>query len=157
MASKSAASDGKFGKRFAEAIRQRTFPNTVLQPKQLAHVAGYSVDTFMRWCRGESRVPADALANLAVFFAERGDWAFTAEMLGVDLMARAIKLDDELNDLKARIAGLEQGVGDAATIDRARGDDARLAAARSGAADRQGRVVARGAAQADALTNEAPR
>lgn len=103
---KSASVDAKFG----EAIRRRTYPNTSLHPKQLAHVAGTSLSTFMRWCRGESRVTGHGLGCLCVFFAQHGDWGFIKEVIGLDVSARALdarleKLDRELAELRSDLKG----------------------------------------------------
>jgi hypothetical protein len=75
-----------YTERFAEATRRRMAPNTVLQPKQLAHACGVSVHTFMRWYRGECRMPMEALGNLARFFASVGDVSFIAEVYGEDIV-----------------------------------------------------------------------
>ena len=103
---KSANVDAKFG----EAIRRRTYPNTALHPKQLAHIAGTSLSTFMRWCRGESRVTGHGLGCLCLFFAQHGDWGFIKETIGLDISARALdarleKLDRELAELRSDLKG----------------------------------------------------
>jgi transcriptional regulator with XRE-family HTH domain len=72
--------------RFGEAIRRRMYPNTGLHPKQLAHIAGCTPNTFDRWLRGENRLPAEPLGNIARFFARSGDVSFLAEVYGEDIV-----------------------------------------------------------------------
>lgn len=128
---KSAASDRKFGKRFTEAVRRRTYPNSALHPKQLAHAAGCSVDSFLRWLRGESRVPGEAIDRLVAFFEGAGDRTFLAELFSQERIA----LDLELADLKRRLARLEQDVAHAPAADRLRLPDAAQSTAPGGALD----------------------
>lgn len=91
-----------FAARFAEAMRRRMYPNTGLQPKQLAGIVGKSADSFMRWCRGEARVPADVIDPLIAFFKERGDGWFLHELFP-SAEATAARLDAELVELQRRL------------------------------------------------------
>jgi transcriptional regulator with XRE-family HTH domain len=80
------AKSGWIYSNFEKAIRRRVYPNTGLHPEQLAHIAGCSMSTFMRYWRGESRIPAEALGNLARFFSRSGDVGFIAEVYGEDIV-----------------------------------------------------------------------
>lgn len=100
---KDAAHHGMFGKRFAEAVRRRVYPHTGIHPKQLAHVAGVSIDTFLRWWRGESRVPGEAIDALVTFFDGAGDAAFLHEVFGREAAA----LSAEIDAMKRRLFELE--------------------------------------------------
>jgi transcriptional regulator with XRE-family HTH domain len=72
----------EFYERFADAIRRRLAPNTGLHLKQLAGAINVSDDTLVRWSRGQTRITAEALGNLAEFFRKRGDKSFLAEIYG---------------------------------------------------------------------------
>jgi len=85
----SAASSRNFAESLANAVRRRMAPHTGLQPKQVAYAAGCSPDTFMRWYRGECRMPAEAMGNLARFFASMGDRSFLGEVYGHDVVPLA--------------------------------------------------------------------
>lgn len=103
---KSAPVDAKIG----EALRRRCYPNTGLHPKQLAHVCGVSLSTFLRWWRGESRITGQALGNLMVFFAQQRDWAFVNEVTGLDVTTRTLdarleQLDRDLAELRSDLKG----------------------------------------------------
>lgn len=114
---------GTFSARFVEAIRRRTYPNTGLHPKTLAHIAGRSVDTFSRWCRGEGEPAGASLGALAGFFAQQGDWGFVGEVMGLDLVKRAAAVDARLEKLDRELAELRadlKGSSDAANQVRAR-------------------------------------
>lgn len=147
MASKSAAArrdaapaSRNFAARFSEAIRARTYPNTSLHPKQLAGITGYSSDSFMRWWRGEARIPAEAIDSLVTFFEGQGDRAFLYELFGKKQEA----LNAKANELRLRLEHLQSrihGNGDTPTADRGGVAHAGPAASASSAADGQGRVV----------------
>ena len=77
---------GDLFSKFGEAVRRRMYPNTHIHPKQMANIAGVSLNTFMRWYRGESRIPLDATYNLAHFFARTGDAMFLAEVCGPEVV-----------------------------------------------------------------------
>lgn len=65
-----------FHERFVEALRSRLYPNSNLHLKQLADGIGRSQSSVTRWWRGDSRVLAEDLERIAIYFADRGDLAF---------------------------------------------------------------------------------
>lgn len=142
MPSKSAVATRDFAQRFRDAITRRAYPNTAMHLKQFSGIAGYSRDSFMRWWRGEARIPGDAVDALVTYFEGAGDRAFLHEVFG----QRAAAMDAELDALKRRIAEMElelKGSGHAAVDDRLRPVAARdVDAAGDGADPASGEVGA---------------
>jgi hypothetical protein len=44
-----------------------------MKKRHAAKVTGFNYDTFTRWCRGDSRLPADVAPYLADFFGVKTD------------------------------------------------------------------------------------
>jgi hypothetical protein len=130
---------------FAEALRRRLHPNSGIHPKQAAHIAGVSVDTFMRYWRGESRIPAEAVGNLARFFAGGGDVAFLAEVYGDDVVCP--RFDAAVLRVKQQITALQEEFGDAPSFPDFRRQNAAAPPAASGV-EHQGSGVVVGEAEA---------
>lgn len=71
---------GDFDTRFREALRRRLYPNAPLHLKQIARAIGRSENTVTRWWRGETRILANDLFQLAKFLGDRGDHEFLREI-----------------------------------------------------------------------------
>jgi hypothetical protein len=125
------------GSRFRDAIRRRAHPNTALHLQQIAGICGYSRNSFMRWWRGEARIPLEAMDALVKFFDSAGDRAFQFEVFGQEIAAAQAELDA----LKLRIAALQSRGFGHASADRTGVDDDAETAAAGGAADFESRAA----------------
>jgi len=75
-----------FHDRFVEAIRRRIYPNTSLHLKQLAGEIGRSESSVTRWWRGDTRILAEDLERIALYFSARGDQSFVREIFLTELL-----------------------------------------------------------------------
>lgn len=94
-----------FHDRFVEAIRRRIYPNTALHLKQLAGEIGRSESSVTRWWRGETRILAEDLERIAVYFSQRGDRNFAREIFMPELLETSPPDDEELIRLLRRMLG----------------------------------------------------
>jgi len=75
--------DRAFGDRLRSALRRRFFPNTALQPKQLAHAIGTTDRAVHKILAGDNDGRGTTVAAMVEFFVNQGDVALLHEIYAI--------------------------------------------------------------------------